>query len=469
MESSQLVYLLLALGKGELRELRKWLISPVHNQREDVVRLFDYLTEKERLSDEKKLAKAVIFKKLFPKDTYDDARLRQAVYFLQKCTEEYLAYREFQRDEIRSGLALAEVFRRKNLDRLLEKTLKKLQEDLENGPLKDESYLENQYRFQNIEYQYISEKKRSPDTNLQAYSDALDLRFIAGKLRIASLITAVQKVYKQDIFIGLLEETLNAVEEKELMRHPAIAVYYYVYKALSDNAREDYFFSLKETFFLYGHYFSLEEQRDLLLLAVNYCIAKMNTGAANFIGEAFDLYKRGIESGALLDKGVLNHLTFINIVITGATLRQFDWVRWFIQNFQQYLAPQYRENFVCYSLAKLHFEQREYAQAQKLLMQFDYDEILFNLSAKSMLIKIYYEEGEYGVLDSLLESLRTYINRKKAIAYHKNIYNNLIRFTKRLIRLSPYDKAQKAKLRQEIEAANPLPERKWLLEQLENL
>ena len=86
-----------------------------------------------------------------------------------------------------------------------------------------------------------------------------------------------------------------------------------------------------------------------------------------------------------------------------------------------------------------------------------------------MLIKIYYEEGEYGVLDSLLESLRTYINRKKAIAYHKNIYNNLIRFTKRLIRLSPYDKAQKAKLRQEIEAANPLPERKWLLEQLDNL
>ena len=469
MENSQLVYLLSALGKAELRELRKWLISPIHNHREDVVRLFDYLTEKERLSDEKKLAKAVVFKKLFPKDAYDDAKLRQAVYFLQKCTEEYLAYREFQRDEIRSGLALAEVFRRKNLDRLLEKTLKKLQEDLESGQLKDESYLESQYRFQNIEYQYISEKKRSPDTNLQAYSDALDLRFIAGKLRIASLITAVQKVYKQDISIGLLEETLNAVEEKELMRHPAIAVYYYVYKALSDNAREDYFFSLKETFFLYDQYFSLEEQRDLLLLAVNYCIAKMNTGAANFIGEAFDLYKRGIESGALLDKGVLNHLTFINIVITGSSLRQFDWVRWFIQNFQQYLAPQYRENFVCYSLAKLHFEQREYAQAQKLLMQFDYDEILFNLSAKSMLIKIYYEEGEYGVLDSLLESLRTYINRKKAIAYHKNIYNNLIRFTKRLIRLSPYDKAQKAKLRQEIEEANPLPERKWLLEQLDNL
>ena len=189
-----MVYLLTALGKGELRELRKWLLSPVHNQREDVVALFDYLTEKERMSDEKKLAKAVVFRKLFPGEPFDDARLRQAVYFLQKCAEEYLAYREFQQDGIRSALALAEVFRRKNLDRLLEKTLKKLQEDQKSGKLRDEAYLQNQYLLEAIEYQYISEKKRTPDTNLQAYSDTLDLRFIAGKLRLASQINAVQRV-----------------------------------------------------------------------------------------------------------------------------------------------------------------------------------------------------------------------------------------------------------------------------------
>lgn len=469
MENSQLVNILSALQKKELRELRKWLLSPAHNQREDVLNLFDYLLDKDHLQNEKKLAKEAIYKKIFPKEPFDDAKLRQTVFFLQKCTEEYLAFSEFQRDETRSSLALAEVYRRKNLDRLLEKTLKKLREDLEVSPLKDEAHLQNQYLVQAIEYQYISEKKRTPDTNLQAYSDALDLRFIAGKLRLASLITAVQRVYKQDFQIGMLEETLRAAEENGLMQHPAISIYYFIYKALSDTSKEDYFFHLKEAIFQHDHSFATEEQRDILLLAVNYCIAKMNTGAANFVGEAFDLYKRGIENGALLDKGVLNHLTFVNIVTTGTTLRQFEWVRWFIDNYQHYLAPQYRENFVCFSLAKLHFEQGDYAQAQRLLMQFDYDDILFNLSAKSMLIKIYYEEGEFSALDSLLESLRTYINRKKAIAYHKNIYNNLIRFTKRLVRLSPYNKEQKEKLRREIEAANPLPERKWLLDQLADL
>lgn len=467
MQNSQLIHLFRSLNKKETRELRKWLLSPFHNQREDVLLLFDYFQEKDHLNNDSKLKKELVFQKIFPGEPYDDARMRQTIHFLQKCMEDFLAYKEFQEEPTRRELLLAEGYRRRNLDRLLEKALKGLNESQDQSRIKDEGFLQANFLIQSLEYKYISEKKRTPDTNLQAYSDALDLYFIAGKLRLASLITAVQKIYTQDIQVGLLEEALNYVEAKGLPELPAIRIYYYVYKTLSNPSNETFFFSLKDAIFQYDHFFTPEEQRDILLLAVNYCIAKMNTGVSRFIGEAFDLYKRGIENGALLDKGVLNHLTFINIITNGITLKQFEWVRQFIENYQQYLAPQYRENFVHFSLAKLHFEKREYQQAQRFLMQFDYDDILFNLIAKSMLIKIYYEEGEFSALDSLLESLRTYISRKKTIAYQKNIYNNLIRFTKRLVRLNPYDREQKDKLRKEIEAANPLLERKWLLEQLE--
>lgn len=469
MQGSQLIDILSGFSKKEVREFRKWLLSPMHNQREDVIALFDYLLEKEHLLDESKIEKAFVFKKLFPKTPYDDARMRQTMYFLQKCIEEFLIYKELQISETRQLLALAEAYRRRNLDRLFEKTLRNLNEAQTTSPMRDEHFLQNEYLVQALEYQYTSEKKRSPDTNLQAYSDALDIYYLASKLRIASLITAVQRIYNQTFQVGLLDASIQFAEQNGLLEYPAVRIYYYVYKALNDPSDETHFFELKEAIFQNDRSFTPEEQRDILLLAVNYCIAKMNTGNTHFIQEAFDLYKRGIENEALLDKGVLNHLTFINIVTTGTTLRQFDWVQQFIENYQRYLAPQYLDNFVCFSRAKLHFEKREYPQAQRLLMQFDYDDILFNLSAKSMLIKIYYEEGEFSALDSLLESLRTYINRKKAMAYHRTIYNNLIRFTKRLVRVSPYNQAQKDKLRAEIEQANPLPERKWLLEQLEAL
>lgn len=469
MQNSQLIHILIGLHKKEVRELRKWLLSPAHNQRDDVLLLFDYLFEKNHLEEEAALTKERIFKKIFPKQAYEDARIRQTIHFLQKSVEEFLAYKEFQQSDTRQLLSLAEAYRRRNLDKLFEKTLRSLEEAQARSPIRDEAYLQNEYTIQAFHYQYISEKKRSPDTNLQAYSDSLDTQFLAGKLRLASLITAVQKIYKQDFDTGLLREALGYAEKKQLLDQPAIRVYYHIYMALSNPDQEAHFFALKEAVFQTDHYFQPEEQRDILLLAVNYCIAKMNTGNARFIQEAFELYRRGIENQALLDKGVLNHLTFINIVTTGTSLRQYDWVHRFIENYEQYLAPQFQENFGCFSRAKLHFEKREFRQAQRLLMQFDYDDILFNLSAKSMLIKIYFEEGEFSALDSLLESLRTYINRKKAIAYHKTIYNNLIRFTKKLIRASTYDQARKDKLRQEIEQTNPLPERKWLLEQLEAL
>ena len=151
----------------------------------------------------------------------------------------------------------------------------------------------------------------------------------------------------------------------------------------------------------------------------------------------------------------------------GIHLKEFAWVKNSIDNYQQYLDPKHRENFVNFALASLYFEKRDFRKAQQFLLHFEYTDILINLQAKSMLLRMYYEEGEFEALESLLESMRNYMHRKKVIGYHKNIYSNLIRYTRKLVRLNPYNKSQREKLRTEIEAAEQLRERKWFLEQLE--
>jgi len=92
MKNSHLILTLGTFTKKELRELKKWLDSPVHNQREDVVLLFEYLTTNARLADEKYLKKEKIFRKIFPREPYDDARLRQTMHFWLKAIEEYLVW-----------------------------------------------------------------------------------------------------------------------------------------------------------------------------------------------------------------------------------------------------------------------------------------------------------------------------------------------------------------------------------------
>ena len=52
MKKTRLVEVLRSFDKKELRELKKWLHSPIHNQREDVRQLFAYLIDGKRLDKE---------------------------------------------------------------------------------------------------------------------------------------------------------------------------------------------------------------------------------------------------------------------------------------------------------------------------------------------------------------------------------------------------------------------------------
>ena len=57
------------------------------------------------------------------------------------------------------------------------------------------------------------------------------------------------------------------------------------------------------------------------------------------------------------------------------------------------------------------------------------------------------------------------------MGYHKSNFINIIKLTKKLLKVNPYSKHQKAKVKLAIEQANPLTgeERKWFLKQLELL
>ena len=141
-----------------------------------------------------------------------------------------------------------------------------------------------------------------------------------------------------------------------------------------------------------------------------------------------------------------------------------------MEDYQQFLEEKHRQGFVYYSLARLYYEEKNYDQAMKLLIQeAHYDDIIINLSAKTLLAKMYYEQEEIDVLESLLESMRTYIQRKKVMGYHKNNYKNIIRYTKKLLKITPYSKLSREKLHEEINQVSPLTEKEWLLNQLSKI
>ena len=102
----------------------------------------------------------------------------------------------------------------------------------------------------------------------------------------------------------------------------------------------------------------------------------------------------------------------------------------------------------------------------QLLLRVEFKDMLNNLDARRMLLKSYFELGEYNALDSLLDSFSRYIHRQKEKGYHQENYLNLIRFVKKIIHAKVEDKKIWKQMKEEIESTNRLAEREWLLEKL---
>ena len=77
-------------------------------------------------------------------------------------------------------------------------------------------------------------------------------------------------------------------------------------------------------------------------------------------------------------------------------------------------------------------------------------------------MKIYFESEEIDLLDSHLDAMQMYILRKKVIGYHKTNYKNIIKMTRKLLKIKPGDSVAVQELKNEISNAEILTEKKMV-------
>jgi tetratricopeptide (TPR) repeat protein len=145
---------------------------------------------------------------------------------------------------------------------------------------------------------------------------------------------------------------------------------------------------------------------------------------------------------------------------------EFEWAEQFLQDFKKYLPARERENLFKYNLAMFYFRRNDYPKAMQLLQEVTLKDVLHNLDARRVLMRIYYELGEFDALDSLLESFKIFLHRQKDLSYHRQSYLNLIKFVKKLLQTNLLDKKEREILRGQILETTELTERDWLLGQL---
>lgn len=464
MQKNRTLKLFLHLDTWETKRLRQFLTSPFFNRRTDVVELLDYYI-REKVKPKPDYSRLSAFSQLFPDRPFDEQAMYLLTSYLSKLIEQFLAYREMSKDKVLIKRHLAKAFRESKQDDGFIRALRDGKKMLEKQPLRDGLFLRQMYDFEFENYTYHGGRSRSSENNLQELGDAFDQMYIAEKLRQFCLQASHSAVFKKEYHTPMQEAILAVLKKQpSLLNQPAIAIYYTCFQAII-TGQEQYFQLLRKEMKLHLNKFTHTEIRGIYLLAINFCIRQMNTGRSEFVEEVLELYQDGLAGGHLLERGEVSRFTYGNVVVMGMKLKRFVWVEQFIEEYRPKLPQPFRRSVYQYQMARLRYEQNRYPEAMRLLASFDSSDPLMNLDAKFTLLKIYVEQKEYDALDSLLESMRIYLQRKEVMGYHKEYYSQIIRLTKKMIGLNQSKKA-KATLWEKAMEMKVASTREWFLGQI---
>ncbi len=450
------------LSGQDYRALDKVVRSPFFNQREDVVRLWDHLREKLN-GKAGNLSREEAHAAVFPGKKYSSRRLSYTMAFLLKAVRQYLAISEVLKDEDEFHLNLCQGLRHSADHRLHMDALEEGLRRQEEKGYRHIPYHYNAYRLQQEKAALGLQRERGQEVDFQAGLGHFSAFFLASALRHGCTMLTHQAVAEKRYDLSMVDAAARLVEEGRFSEAPAVRLYYYCYRMLQQPDEEVQFLTLKEALLSSLALFPSEELRDIFLFAINHCIRQLNSGRRQFIGEAFQLYRLGLEQECLLENNYLSAYTYKNITRLGLAQGEGEWVRSFLETYRSRLHPAGRANTYRYNLAYLYFQEGNYAEAMPLLQQVHFRDTLNNLDARRLLLRSYYELGEYDALDSLLDSFSAYLRRQKKLGYHRQNYQNLIRMIRKMLRSNLEDKSVRARLYEEVRGTPVIAEREWLL------
>lgn len=466
MEKNILWEAICTLGRAERRAFERFVASPFFNRKSQVTALCAYLLS--CLENKQTPEPEAAFAAAFPKTPFSDQKLRLANSDLLSLLEQYWLHAEKFADPARNKIQLAAIYRRRLLDKHARISRREAAEALQGSSHRDAEHLRARYELEFETYQAAASAKRYENFNLQEIATLLDQEYCAALLRHVCLALSHQAVFKAEYHFPMLPAVLQLVETQHLRTLPAIGPYYHACRFLSEGPEtEQHFHAFQEVFSGQEAQLPPSEQRNLVLLALNFGIKKLNVGSGDYWPRAtLALYREALQRELLLENGHLSRFAYNNIVGIAARIGEIDWADQFIQDYRPLLERRYREAAFSLNSARVAYLRRDFGKALLHLQHADYKDFISSLNAKILLMKIYFESGETDLLESHIDSTHNYIRRQRAAGYHREMYLNMLRFTRSVLRVNRFDALETEALRKQIESEKALYEREWLLKQL---
>ncbi len=468
MKGEKLISIFTSLTKEEIRKAEKF-IKTSSGENSNVYLLFKFM--RKNISDlENNILGEECFSLFEAEKSKANSKIRLLIFQLVNQLESFLVKQYLEDNVIERDLILLKEYQKRKIKKPFNSKWNKINtkgaEHLERNP----KYYYNRFQLEAERYAFAHLGNRFQEFNLKEINENLNIYVISEYMRWAIVNVSLQGIKKQDYSLPILEPILKLLEkDKGYLKNPAVNLYFYGFQAYKNADETSYFNEFKKMLFKNGRFMSQEELFDFYVLAFNLCIYNVNRGNLEYLEEFLKLVNEGIKNKALLIDDSIPYGTYRNIVYAGLKLKRFSWAEEFIYKYKDNLNSEYKEQIFNLNMARFSYEKKDYEKAIFYLQDAETEDKLNNLAGRLILLKIYYETKAEKALDSFLHTFRMYLIRRKELTYHKKRYLKIIRFTEKLMKVNPYDKAAVQKLKDKIETEENFPEKDWLLDQTQKL
>ena len=473
MHDSKLISILKKLNSRERTRFGEYVHAAFFNKHNGLIKLCDFILDFAPYFNHEKLAQKAAFEAVFPKEKFSEQHIYTLISNLLELMNGFLAQIEFEKSQLTQKRFTMAALRKLKEQRQWQSVKKQYEilrlKEIENNA---GSLLESKLFYDEVDANFISKQLRESDPNLQQSSDMLDRYYFAEKLKSACDIISRNIVIKVAYISFELDEILKIIDRniEKLSEWPAILVYRNILELLKNDAGYHKTIAVIKQ---YKDNFSADELKTQFDYTINFVIRKLNSGEPEWYRAFLELHRYLLQNGILLRDGKLPEWDFKNIVTVALRANETDWVEQFINEYKNSLPENVRENAYLYNMAAFYMEAGRHIESMQLLQKVEFTDESYQLGAKIILLKCYYELGEYEAGISLIQSFKKLIERSKTLsAYRQNSNLNMLKVAAKLFKFqfefeysgSPKVRRIKKAIKVDLDILEPIANFDWLNE-----
>ncbi|MFN0276815.1 MAG: hypothetical protein ACKVPJ_13795 [Chitinophagales bacterium] len=460
------------LQKEDLNRFSDYLLSPYFNKKKVLCNFWDALKKyaPDFIFDEKQ--KKQVFTAAFHK-TFNDAYYRNICSDMLSAVLHFLTIKSFEKNNQLVSETGVDMLIEKELYELADKQLKLAQKNSEKTTGRYIDRLKNRIWFNDKETTLKIRKSRNKQEEIATYmyentgyKKIMDYMLVKCFLQFlnkqkAASSSGIQSITRE-------AEKILAIYENGLHSGDLFVKYYYLVtkiRLLKDDSRYP---ELKKLL-MKNEAGLVSEDLENIVIAMLSCLSeKVESGDSYWYNEMLEVYDFRLKNKLWNLNGNLSYVALFNIVFIALQLNKIQYAEYVVEKYPLYVAANIRKNITDLCLAYIHFYKNDIAAAHKYLVKIETENIMIKYELRTLQSMIYFEQKEYLVLLSYLDSFKHFISYN-IDSLEEIISNNRIKFCAYLSQLvkvkTDPDKKNEKKLKAEIEADQFLL-KDWLLEKL---